>query len=143
MSKTCKPHDFVLVDSKDCGNLSYKCSKCETLVSAGEYCWYKRGMEHALEIAEKNNEDKDWISLEEYLGPEALRVDGFDDAIVGIVARCGFDPVLCYDRQKILEVLVERDGMSYEEAVEYYEFNIAGAYMGNGTPMFLDSGEFM
>jgi hypothetical protein len=38
---------------------------------------------------------------------------------------------------KIIEILME-DGMDEEEAYEYYEYNILGAYMGETTPMFLD-----
>lgn len=34
---------------------------------------------------------------------------------------------------------MERDGMTHEDAMEFYEFNIVGAWMGNGTPIFMDS----
>jgi len=42
-----------------------------------------------------------------------------------------------YDMEKIVRKLMKRDGMSHEEAQEYFNFNIGGAYMGEGTPMFL------
>ena len=68
---------------------------------------------------------------------DLLFADGFDDAILGIVERCSFDAVVCYDVEKILEILM-KDDMSYEDAIEYYEFNILGAYVGEKTPMFLE-----
>jgi len=42
-----------------------------------------------------------------------------------------------YDTTKIIDILCERDGMDRDEAAEYYEFNIAGAYVGDRTPMFI------
>jgi hypothetical protein len=44
---------------------------------------------------------------------------------------------ICYDEDKVIEILMERDGMTYEEAVEYFEFNIAGAWVGESTPFFM------
>jgi hypothetical protein len=29
--------------------------------------------------------------------------------------------------------------MSYEEAIEWYDFNIIGAYVGEKTPVFMES----
>ena len=34
-----------------------------------------------------------------------------------------------------------KDGMTDEEAMEYFEFNVVGAWMGEGTPIFLYRGE--
>ena len=76
--------------------------------------------------------------LEERLSetnPEALFADGFDEAIMGIATQCNKSLVL-YDYQKCVEILVERDEMSYEEAVEYMEFNTCSAWMGENTPLF-------
>ena len=70
---------------------------------------------------------------EEY--PDLMILDGFDEAIVGVVERIGLLAV-CYDRSKILKVLM-RD-MNETEAVEYFEFNILGAYMGESSPVYLD-----
>jgi hypothetical protein len=70
---------------------------------------------------------------EEY--PDLLIIDGFDEAIIGVVERAGLLAV-CYDRSKILRILT-RD-MSEIEALEYYEFNILGAYMGESSPVYLD-----
>jgi len=70
---------------------------------------------------------------EEY--PDILTLDGFDEAILGVVERINLQ-VACYDRNKIIQILM-RD-MSEEEAWEYYQFNILYAYMGESTPVYLD-----
>jgi hypothetical protein len=74
---------------------------------------------------------------EEY--PELLKADGFDDAILGVVQRMGIQAI-CYDQDKVINILMG-DGMTYEEAVEYFEFNIAGAWVGESTPFFLQKME--
>lgn len=62
----------------------------------------------------------------------------YDDAIIGVVERFGIPgPVICYDREKVLHVNID-DGMDEEEALEFYEFNTLGAWMGEGTPVFLE-----
>jgi hypothetical protein len=68
----------------------------------------------------------------------ALKADGLDDAVIGIGYRCGQPDLLVYDVDKVLDILVERDGMSYEEAREFFDFNIGGAWMGEGTPVWLE-----
>ena len=62
---------------------------------------------------------------------ETLFADGFDEAIMGMAGER-----VVYDMEKILAILVTKHNMNYEEAIEYYEFNIAGAYMGEGTPLY-------
>jgi hypothetical protein len=73
----------------------------------------------------------------EYAGEGgALKADGFDDCIIGVADRCSKQPLLVYDIEKILDKLV-REGCTYEEAQEHFGFNIVGAWMGEGTPLFL------
>jgi hypothetical protein len=67
-----------------------------------------------------------------------MRADGFDEAILGVAQRCGQPEIIAYDTEKILEILQAREGMTAEEAVEYFEFNIAGAWVGEETPIFID-----
>ena len=82
----------------------------------------------------KIEEKKEFISQH---NPEALLADGFEDALIGVGQQ--FDKALAvYDRQKCIEILMERDGMSDEEAVEFYEYNVAGAWAGEYTPIFLE-----
>lgn len=73
------------------------------------------------------------------LEPEALTVDGFDEALVGWTdSWSGHDRSIraVYSAKKIIHML-EQQGMLREEAEEYFEFNIAGAYVGKHTPMFI------
>lgn len=59
----------------------------------------------------------------------------YDDAIIGVVERAGGSPVIAYDTQKILDIL-ERS-MPMEDAQEFFEYNILGAYMGDRTPVYI------
>lgn len=77
-------------------------------------------------------------ALEKYDGDESiLKMDGFNDCIIGVVLRFGMEPILCYSLQKVIEKLVSQ-GMTEEEAEEYWEFNQLGAWVGERTPCFLD-----
>ena len=69
--------------------------------------------------------------------PHAILFDGYEAALIGYVGSTGSLPVACYDYEKCIEILMKRDKMSREEAVEYFEFNSAGGYYGSITPSFL------
>ena len=66
-----------------------------------------------------------------------LKWDGFDNAIVGVGERNNTDSMIVYDYNKMVNVLMTRDGMTYEEAEEYIDFNIVGAWIGDTTPIIL------
>jgi hypothetical protein len=70
-----------------------------------------------------------------------LKIDGHDDAIIGPAMVWAEDgnlrDVLVYDAEKIRETLMKRDGMSFEDAREFIEFNIEGAYMGPHTAIIV------
>lgn len=71
--------------------------------------------------------------LEWYPDDQFIRADGLDEAIIGV------DEVslrLIYSQRKVKQILMERDGMSDEEAHEFYEYNIHSAYVGEGTPIW-------
>ena len=71
------------------------------------------------------------------LSPDVIVADGFEDALIGIGQQ--FNKALAvYDRHKCIEILIERDGMSDEEAVEFFEYNVTGAWVGEYTPIFLE-----
>lgn len=70
--------------------------------------------------------------------PEALKADGFDDAIIGIAHRAGGMEVIAYDIRKCLKILQDRDGMDAETAQEFFDFNVVDAYMGDHTPVFIE-----
>lgn len=69
--------------------------------------------------------------------PDALLADGFETAFLGVTHRCGQPSLATYSVSKCLSVLMERDGMSYEDAVEFFEFNVAGAWCGPMTPCWV------
>jgi len=75
----------------------------------------------------------------EEINPDALLCDGFDEAIIGLAERINLGPVVAYDVDKMLEIMVERDGMTYEEAMEYFDYNILGAWMGENTPVYIQT----
>lgn len=73
----------------------------------------------------------------EKLNPEALTADGLDDALVGVLLRPGKPAVACYDKEAAINVLA-RDMETYDDACEFFEFNVIGAYVGESTPVFAD-----
>ena len=59
---------------------------------------------------------------------------GYEDAFVGIATQ--FNRVFAvYDRAKCIDILAK--DMSYDEAEEYFQFNVEGAYVGESTPAFI------
>ena len=72
----------------------------------------------------------------ESLYPDSLLADGFDSCIIGITQGTDSGRVV-YDVDKMVEVCME-DGMTYEDAVEYLEFNTLNAYVGQYTPAYID-----
>lgn len=68
----------------------------------------------------------------------AVILDGFESAIVGVTQEFGNGPRVLYSKDKILEILQQRDGMSYTEAEEFFDYNVIGGYFGEQNPIFLD-----
>lgn len=86
--------------------------------------------------------------------PEALFLDGFDDAIIGIAERPNLGPIVAYDEEKIIDILTEqmepdeedlidRDvvEVKLEMALEYYYYNVKCAWVGESTPIIITRGE--
>ena len=71
------------------------------------------------------------------LDVQVLLADGFEAAFAGLVRVFGRSAVACYDTRKMVNILMFRDGMTYEEAEEFLEYNVYGAYVGDLTPAFL------
>ena len=74
------------------------------------------------------------------VNPEAVIFDGFEVAYIGYVQAKGSEPIACYDWHKCVESLIDR-GMTGEEAIEWMDFNVTDAYVGEHTPCFLYRGE--
>ena len=83
----------------------------------------------SLSLAEKLEQEYD---LDDDI---ILLADGFEDAFIGI-GKQFVTLYAVYDRQKCIDILMQRDGMDHEEAEEYFEYNVQGAWMGNKTPLF-------
>lgn len=70
---------------------------------------------------------------------EILLMDGMEDAFLGLSHRVNAPILAVYSLDKILDVLMQRDGMDYDEALEFAEFNIIGAWVGERTPIIVSS----
>jgi len=83
---------------------------------------------------------------------EALICDGLDEAIIGVAERINLGPVAAYSVEKILDILIpqmeldeedlklpieEQESVLYGMAMEHFEYNIKGAWMGEFTPVFI------
>jgi hypothetical protein len=67
----------------------------------------------------------------------ALLMDGFEEAFIGFTRRINEPLLAVYDWEKMVDVLVQRDGMDYDEAVEYIDYNCLGAWVGERTPLIV------
>lgn len=78
------------------------------------------------------------VDIDEY-AEGAILLDGLEGAVVGIVEDFGSPGrKMLYSKQRILDILQERDLMTYGEAEEFYDYNIVGLYVGEQNPIFLD-----
>ena len=79
------------------------------------------------------------LTIEEIIdiNPEAMMADGFDEAILGMCIQFGSEPIVAYDYEKCIQILMERDDMDKAAALDFMEFNVIGAYVGLNTPVFI------
>jgi hypothetical protein len=73
--------------------------------------------------------------LENWPDEQLVIADGFDEAVIGI------DVVgerIIYSVQKVLDILIERDGMDEQEAIDWYEYNMQSTYVGEHTPIWCE-----
>ena len=74
--------------------------------------------------------------LVEEHGEDFLFADGFDSAIIG--CSIGFDSGrVIYDITQMMEILVQEESCTEQEAWEFLEFNTFGAYVGDKTPIYM------
>lgn len=79
-----------------------------------------------------------------------FKADGLEDAILGTASRANMPEVLVYSYNKCVKILMERDGVTHEEATEWLEYNVIGSWVGETTPIFVqelppdqDVGDFL
>ena len=70
------------------------------------------------------------------INEQALYPTDLKKAVIGIVERFGMEPLVLMDRTKCLNIFMKRDGMTEEEAIEHFEYNTIGSWVGDGTPCF-------
>jgi len=68
---------------------------------------------------------------------DILLADGFDDAVIGVGYRCGQPDLAVYDIDKCISILMKNNNWDRHEAIEYFEFNVIGAWVGENTPMWV------
>ena len=68
----------------------------------------------------------------------AVRLDGFDEAIIGVATSMTMEDVIAYDQEKLLSILEKMMGCDRAGADEYFEFNILCSYMGERNPVYVE-----
>lgn len=71
--------------------------------------------------------------IELYPNDEFLFADGFDEAIIGVEEE---GMRIVYDIGQIIRILM-KDGMTTDDAYDFYHYNIVGSYVGEKTPLFV------
>ncbi len=91
-------------------------------------------------------------AIDEYaddMGVEDLLLLGedpslFEEAVIGIAHRFGMTPSVCYDMDKVIEIFaqqfsedIEEGEDPYEMAIEWFEYNVIGGWLGDTTPLYI------
>jgi len=66
-----------------------------------------------------------------------VKADGFEDAIIGVGGRINMPEVLIYSYNKCVKILMKRDGMTHEDAIDWMNYNVVGSWVGETTPIFV------
>lgn len=73
----------------------------------------------------------------EALDENVLLMDGFDEALIGFSQRINEPMLAVYSWEKMMDVCMETDGMTWEDAEEYISYNCIGAWVGEQTPIIV------
>ena len=88
--------------------------------------------------------------------PDAIIFDDLDDAIIGVGQQHGSHTVAIYDRQKCIDIfannfMIEKKEQlkrelndhevyeAYNDAIEWFEYNVECLYAGESTPIIIES----
>ena len=67
------------------------------------------------------------------------KMEGYDKAIIGVAEGVNLaQPVVAYDVDKVLAQHMA-EGMTHDEALDFFYYNQASAAVGPGTPIFIYS----
>jgi hypothetical protein len=72
---------------------------------------------------------------------QTMFADGFEKAVIGFHWD-GDVPRVIYDKKIMLDILIEDEDMTIEDAIEYLEYNVFSAYVGEGTPIYIEPGNY-
>lgn len=75
---------------------------------------------------------------ETYPDKEIILADGFEKQFLG-VGRQFKKLFAVYDKNSCISQLMEENDMKYDEAEEYFLFNVQDAYVGENTPIFIET----
>jgi hypothetical protein len=65
--------------------------------------------------------------------------DGFDDAFVGTtISAFGRKQVALYDYDKCILILMHDNHMTEDDAIEYFDYNVIGSWVGEDTPIYIN-----
>jgi len=70
-----------------------------------------------------------------------LLADGFDEAFLGIGENSQANPVAVYSVEKCLDLFADQFEDADDpvgDAIDFFEFNVRGSYVGEFTPMFVN-----
>ena len=67
----------------------------------------------------------------------ALLADGCEDALIGVAEVFNRPHLAVYDRDKCLNILMDRDGRTEEEAEDFFTYNVTGSWVGEHTPIYV------
>jgi len=73
------------------------------------------------------------------LNPYALKLEGFEDCLIGVAHLRFSFPVLAYDIQKVKTRVSEIDKVPAEDLDRHFEFKRLNEFLGkSGSPVFID-----
>jgi hypothetical protein len=99
--------------------------------------WLEIGRERGWEMPAPITTRADIQQALEELEENTLLMDGFDEAFIGWSRRINEPLLAVYSYDGLIKVCTERDGMDFEEAVEYVDYNVVGAWVGEQTPIIV------
>jgi len=105
--------------------------------------WYNQYNTYQRErqVMNKGDRIKEVLTLE---NPDVILYDDMDDALIGVYrgnenGQAGlYEAIAVYSYVKYITILINRDSMSEEEAVEYFDYKVAGVILGKNQPIIID-----
>ena len=95
--------------------------------------WKHYCIQEETEMEVGKDEECNWCGATE----NTMKWGGVEEALIGIAERYTKPPLYCYSYGRCIKILRERDGMSWEEAEDHFNYNYVSAWIGEGTPLIL------